>query len=86
MTVEDSYENYFRTCRKEPDAILFDIVRESWQPSYEALEQFCKGLYSKIVDKYKELERTREYVMTCEVLYATDCQHPEHWRLVSVEG
>lgn len=72
MGDREQIEYYLERFRAESDGILFDIEKKGWVPGYEELDKFCRELYKDIVDKYMELERTQEYVMTGEVLYAID--------------
>ena len=63
-------ERYFHILEKNAQGVLFHIVKKDWAPSYDNLEDYCKNLCKEVVLKYKELEKTQEYVFTKEVLYA----------------
>lgn len=58
---------------KNSGEILFHILKIKWAPSYKTLKKFCEETYSALVGRYREFEKTQEYVFTREILTATSC-------------
>ena len=79
-------ERYFHILEKNAQGVLFHIVKKDWAPSYDNLEDYCKNLCKEIVLKYKELEKTQEYVFTKEVLYARGLVSDELLTMCAGEG
>lgn len=65
--------NYQKMIRQTADMIFFDIQKTEWNLPLEELGSFVKQTYSEIVEKFKELERTREYPAVRNSLYAGGC-------------
>lgn len=61
-----------RICRDFGGEVIFDVSRIDWHPSREELDKYCRDLCKEIVLKYREFEKTGEYVFSQDVLYAKD--------------
>ena len=63
METDEFVKIYELEYRETADKVLFDIEKVNWKPDYSILELFCKGIYLNLVDFYRRVEKTQEYVL-----------------------